>query len=504
MSDSIFRDNPIITKHLRSRLRKQHLVPSIIVVVVLCIWIDLMQSYNSSPGEDNAGIYLFAALQGLILFLIGSSQIVGSLSYAKEQGLLDFHRITPQKPLKLAVGFLLGAPIRELILFACTIPFMLPFWDTWKTTLYGFGLPVYILVMLSSAFFFYTLAMLFGLASPSSRGASAGAVIVVLGFHAMTMVPFLSHFSVIPSLISMFEKHDIGLGAPWVTTIVPPVLLGMVYQILFGAFLFIAAIRKLHHERTYAFSRPLAMALFACVGVLLLSDLIPAYRGQSEWMFNGETAAYTLLVVSILILIGLTPNRGDLLHGIRHARKLGCLSAPLWTDRAPNWAPLLGVTILTLALGAYGTALVGTAYDWRWGTGSLAPGATAIIVAAGTMLYFGAAKQYFDVRIRKGSTSYFALVIFLLWIVPLLIAAVISMSRDSGMAEPFLALSPLSSIGGYASGQWTWSGDGPFFGIIAPMVPWALALVFGLLAAKATRELEVESLEPPSFSPKPE
>ena len=42
---------------------------------------------------------------------------------ARESGILDFHRVSPMAPAAVVLGFFFGAPIREYLLFAATLPF---------------------------------------------------------------------------------------------------------------------------------------------------------------------------------------------------------------------------------------------------------------------------------------------------------------------------------------------------------------------------------------------
>ena len=42
---------------------------------------------------------------------------------ARASGILDFHRVSPLTPTELTLGFFFGAPIREYLLFAATLPF---------------------------------------------------------------------------------------------------------------------------------------------------------------------------------------------------------------------------------------------------------------------------------------------------------------------------------------------------------------------------------------------
>ena len=51
--------------------------------------------------------------------------VAGQLGRGRREasGILDFHRVSPLTPAELTLGFFFGAPIREYVLFACTLPF---------------------------------------------------------------------------------------------------------------------------------------------------------------------------------------------------------------------------------------------------------------------------------------------------------------------------------------------------------------------------------------------
>ena len=62
------------------------------------------------------------ALQAVILVVMGASQVGSSVGAARASGILDFHRVSPLTPAELTLGFFFGAPVREYVLFACTLP----------------------------------------------------------------------------------------------------------------------------------------------------------------------------------------------------------------------------------------------------------------------------------------------------------------------------------------------------------------------------------------------
>ncbi len=77
----------------------------------------------ATQGFGQPAVYLMTRiLQTIILVIVGATQVAGSVGGVRESNILDFHRISPLPPLATTLGFFLGAPIREYILFALTLP----------------------------------------------------------------------------------------------------------------------------------------------------------------------------------------------------------------------------------------------------------------------------------------------------------------------------------------------------------------------------------------------
>ena len=105
-------DNPILIKHLRSRLRRTQATSLALVVLVVCVCL-LWAGFQGLGMKDGGLFVAFFSLQGLALHLAGMSQVASSIGQVNDSGVLDFHRISPLPPTTTALGFVLGAPIRE-------------------------------------------------------------------------------------------------------------------------------------------------------------------------------------------------------------------------------------------------------------------------------------------------------------------------------------------------------------------------------------------------------
>jgi hypothetical protein len=169
-------DNPIFVKHLRSRLRPQPLAASAVVVMVLCMCI-AWAGYQLDGFANGRAFEWLIVLQGILLIVMGASQVSSAVGSSRASGILDFHRVSPLTPSELVLGFFFGAPIREYVLFACTLPFAALFLAFGVPSAHGF-IQIVILLM-AIAWLFHGLALLNALITKGHRG-SRGAVGVVL------------------------------------------------------------------------------------------------------------------------------------------------------------------------------------------------------------------------------------------------------------------------------------------------------------------------------------
>ena len=171
-------DNPIFIKHVRSRLRKQPLAASAVVVTVLCMCV-AWAGYQLDWFVTGRAFEWLVVLQGVILIVMGASQVSAAVGGSRASGILDFHRVSPLTPTELTLGFFFGAPVREYILFACTLPFAALFLAFGVPSVHGF---VELMVLLvAMAWLFHGLALLNALIRKGQRSAR-GAVGVVVFF----------------------------------------------------------------------------------------------------------------------------------------------------------------------------------------------------------------------------------------------------------------------------------------------------------------------------------
>lgn len=445
MFAQLFRDNPILVKHIRARLRRQHLIPWVAVVFILstCIayagyssWQQMREQIlkNHDPsyyfGISNVPLYqaltALLILQAVILFLVGVTQVAGSVAQARENGILDFHRISPLRPVTMALGFLLGGSIREYLLYACTLPAMIV-----VISLLGKAMPPstvvqFIAVTLTASLLYHAIALLVSLSVPKARSAAplTGFVIVVL--HLGNMVPFLANLTLIPMYRQAFDTSESSspfTDLSFFGDSIPLFVLALMHLIPLFIFFFYGAVRKMRHERAYAFAKPVAVFFFAVLGLLFIGDNLKPYLRRDDRFIAMLMTLAEFCISGLVFSLLITPNAGDFLKGLRHARKRGGARAPVWSDFAVNLAPMLSLCVLfVLGLAAYLSVPV-----IRY------PGMNVLAVALAVcaLCYFGLGKQAFDLIFRKNGVIYFALLFFVLWVVPFLLGMVSAFAQAS-------------------------------------------------------------------------
>ena len=175
-------DNPIFVKHMRSRLRVQALLSGIVVVQALCLCI-AWAGFQLNSFSNGGAFSTLLILQIIIIVAVGGAQVASSVGGCRTSGILDFHRVSPLSRDELTLGFFFGAPIREYVLLATTLPY--------AALCVGFGAPSapgliqLMIALVAFAWLFHGIGLLSSLlAKPraGSRGGIGAFVFVVIMF----------------------------------------------------------------------------------------------------------------------------------------------------------------------------------------------------------------------------------------------------------------------------------------------------------------------------------
>jgi hypothetical protein len=467
-------DNPIFVKHVRSRLRRQPLISAIVVTVVLCLCIT-WGGYQLDAFKNGGAFGTLFALQAVILAIMGSTQVGTSVASARASGILDFHRVSPLSSTELMLGFFLGAPIREYLLLACTLPFVI--------LCLAMGVPDFrglvqlMIVLIATSWVLHGFSLLNALVLKKQTG-SRGVVGLVI-FLGMMSGSFFSGFGHVASIVEREPRLSFfGLSLPWLAVV-------LLYEALILFFVFLASRRKMESERLHPFSKPQAIAAMATLGMLLAGGV----WDLTDFDAIAVLVLYLLVIIGILLTLTVTPTQAEYYKGIWRAVKQGRPRLSLWDDLSLN-RPFLGVVCALV--------LVTATIAWRQlggpGAGSSGPvkDAYPLAIANGVLVvaYFGLAHQFFQLRFGKRGSNYLALFLFLIWGVPLVVGTISLFANfmNSGPSQILYALSPVAGLG-LASGVGEGAGTS-LMGVEAAAITPSLLYTFvfnGLVTAARRR-----------------
>lgn len=472
MIATLFTDNPLFTRFWRSRLRRQHVLPLLVVfgLVSLCIaGAGMQKPYYSDPWP--LAMTWLIVVQAFVLFIMAPAQVASAVAQARESGMMDFHRVTPQSPARLTIGFLLGAPIREYLLYAAMLlPYVVL--ATARPDHLPRAMLVPVVLPLLSVFY-NSLALLIGLSvpkGPQQRSAAILSVVIILLLNVGWVLPPISYLALTPTVIQAVAdriSHDNLLFLfAFLGREISPTLLLVLHVVPLTAFLWIAAVRKMVHEQAKPLPKFTALLCFLVVGLLTLGDtavLIEAqYGGDEALQFGPLVTLYALLIGTLFLAAQSTPRAAEFIRGIRHARKAGQTAVSHWADDAENGLLALALAIMLFVLQILA---LGALYFYMRSIGSFsipiiaADNAdmffrdtfwmycAATLAIACTVGYFGVAQQYFMLTIRKNALAYFAMLLFVLWALPILVGALTMMIgiTDDNVLCSIFSCSPITA-----------------------------------------------------------
>lgn len=424
----IFLDNPILTKHVRARLRPGLLLPWAVVALAVCLCVTY-GGYVANALTGPGPLTILLGIQLVVLVFMGSSQIATSVGSARESGILDFHRVSPTPPLVNVVGFLIGGPIREYVLFGITLPFVLLIGS--MSILGLAGTLASMLGVLLGAWAFHAVSLVGALSSKKPKGGGRGIVAIVLGsYFGLNFVLGFGMAGGALTRIGTGEVSFFGLRMPWL-------LFAVLAEVPLLGFLIVPAVRKMRSEREQLFTKRQALACMLTVAFLLLG---------LSWTFRGQ-ASTTIVLLYILVGFGVvlgatfTPNQSTYLRGVRRALHAGQRRPSPWSDAGVN----------RLGVGLLGAIVLGAAtIAWEAIEGRVAgAGNYSLSIAVGVLvvLYMGFGYQAAVLSFPKRGVSYFVLFLFFVWFLPLFLGAILlSSGLDESRAYAVFGISPLAGI----------------------------------------------------------
>ena len=485
---ALWLDNPILIKHARSRLRPMQMLPWVAVVMIVALCIVLLgYSYNGLSGGETFGGLM--ALQAIVLAIVGAAQVGSSVGRARESGILDFHRASPMTPSALALGFFVGAPIREYLMFAATLPFsMVCVVYQGLPSLYGFFQLIAPIVL--AAWIMHALALFNSLAWKSAKTGMLGLIGLILFVVFGTWGMFFGFTAAVVEVDNSPTIDFFGLDLPWLLVVALDCFPAI-------GFLLVASTRKMASERAHPLSKPEAVACLA-TGAFLLVGQFWVLRYSEYTGYCTLWALYALIVGAVVMAAAITPTRDEFAKGVRRAAREGRKYPSAWEDRGLNRIPLFCLCAIIL---------VAPTVVWKWiekpspWMSQRAPVSYSLSIAIGVLVvaYFGLALQYFQLRWGRRAAPFMALFIFTAWLIPLLIGSIAAASAASRYApggDPDIwsaAIFSLSPVAGIAIASGVADVPGHQIAQGAALVPaLAFALLFNNLVTSARRRVVKE------------
>jgi hypothetical protein len=409
-------------------------------VQVLCLCI-AWSGYELDTFVSGGAFMLLLGLQAVILVIMGAAQVGAAVGGAHASGILDFHRVSPLSPTALVLGFFFGAPIREYVLFATTLPWAPLYLAVGTPSVHGFV--QLMIATIAAAWLFHGLALMNGLFSRRRSGMRDVPRMIALVYVLTTAATMGVNSSV--KLVDMgLRLSFFGVSLPWLAVV-------LIYLSVLLYFIYLACVRKMASERIHALSKPQAVAAMAALSVLVLGGIWK----QDHYEILLIVTLYTLVVAAVLLLATVTPSQAEYVKGLWRARKRGRSHLPPWDDLSLNRVFLVIVCAI---------ALVTATFAWQASPTPNVPGAGPVMtafplaIACGVLVvaYFGLALQFFRLRFGGRGLMYFGLFLFLAWILPLVagtIGFIASMSVESDpTGQTITALSPVAGLGMMAAG----------------------------------------------------
>ncbi len=486
-------DNPIFVKHRRSRLRRGQFLPSLAVVMTLALCaVVIGYQWDGLRGGGTFGALM--ALQATILGFMGASQVGSSVNRARDSGVFEFHRVSPLPPWDLAFGFFFGAPVREYLLFASTLPFSLVCVAAGRPSVFGFF--QLMVPLLLGAWLLHAVALLNSLLWKPSKSSARGVIglVLFLVFGGGTMI---SAFAGAATTVDEAPTLNFfSLQLPWLVTLAIETLPAI-------GFLMLASARKIASERAPALSKPQAIACLASGSTLLLGLAwnIP------EFGYWTLAVLYATIFGALILAIPATPGSAEYSKGVLGASREGRAHPSAWSDRGLNRLTIVAFALVTLVVPTVAWYAVDAQAPVTPFRPPMLSYSLPIAIGVFVVAYFGLALQYFQLRFARRAGALMGLFVFLTWILPLPLGA-ISAAGHARNAAPgdgpdtvSAVLASLSPVAGIALSSGVAELPGHQAVQMAALLPAiGFAFLFNNLVISVRRRIEKMILE---ATPKP-
>jgi len=442
-------DNPIYLTQKRLTHRTGLLAPILIAALIgLSLLAGLIAYLADSHGisfrsPQEAGKMFYGWTVGvevIVLIVGGFSKISRVLADDRKAGLWDSNRLTPMSPAQIVGGYWLGSALREFYMAMALAGIGLPIVLLAKLPLtLWFGTQV---LILGTALFFGLLAMLVGMALQRPQGG-----LVMFLFFFLFFVFFQASSSGLPrfaitnflvpiyGIVNLFSEKRVSEHEwfDWYSwpeiygLAVPPVLLSLGLQFVLGVFLWRAAVRKTANPFQPLLLRWEAIAIFALL-IAVQHGLIWGIWHGDAWNATTSSSHYVrhhpdallsivhggTILAGVLMLAFASPlpervRVESLRVGAGDLRLVFARSAVSLAFALAAAAAIASVTQFVFSFNRNGIA-------WALATGNLLV----------FFLMFSLLLEFCRLRFNRRSLGFVALGLFLLCVLPFILAGVFS------------------------------------------------------------------------------
>jgi hypothetical protein len=440
-------DNPVFVTHKRLALRAGLLAPALIAALVgACLLAGLIailadrSGFHFSPEEAGRTFYgWIVAIELAVMALGGFAHVWHRLSDDRKAGLWESHRVTPLTAGELVAGYWFGAPLREAAMGG-----VLALAGLAIVLLSGLPLPLWLLTQLlvvSTVCLLWLFAVVVGLALDRPLVPVvliAGLVLLqglVFAAPELNVTSFMIPVSTIVDLFGGADHPSLRAGVPRVFGLdVHPLILTGLVQLALGYVLWRAATRASTNPFMPFLSRVEAVALFSLlVGLqhgLIWAGKAPvaseysyrqvantrcliAAQGDAEFMLLATQVGTMVLAIVMLGLLSPLPERVRVAALRDGAVRLGTV-----------------YTRSTVLMGLAFAGVVALAYLTHWARcrreAVAEPLAVTVMNLTALCVIVPALLDLCRLRFRRRSTGFFALGLFVLFLLPYVLAGVFS------------------------------------------------------------------------------
>jgi hypothetical protein len=414
--------NPLVIRYWQTRVVARP--PWVGAALVLASCLLTLLVYTVATSADGGALSAAAAggmawrgllvLQCWILVFMAVGSAADGMVREQRDGVLDYQRLTPQRPVAKVFGYLFGLPLREYLLVALTLPFS--FYFGWRSGLSVGGLLAFHACLWLFAGWCHlgaiALAALAGGWRAAPRLSQACVLLLFFGLPALDRVQVT-----VPRLLTLYPAIDRWLGS----SDAPPLartflffewriseLLAAAGVQLLAALLIGRMLQRWWHNQTLTpLGKPSALVAMGGGLVLIFGNYWPAMTATLDSSARGvlmawwpQHVALPLALVAAawiggLLLIRLATPAGDLWRGVAHTGLTATGGrASWWADQRHGPHLTAGMLLLVGACWlALGTTLW-TSDNSRWLLDSRLPLWQPLAALACGWLAYDAARRW--------------------------------------------------------------------------------------------------------------